>query len=173
MVDNDKANNTYTDIVSDGGMDPRNKKDALDALAELGQEMEKARKHFELMNDAWWNGLDQEEREDAFYAVVKRIHKAELQDRGSYRYALYDVFGFDPDMYSRGMDCGYMALHNAIYDGEDLQAMKGVTRFEVIDEEGRTYVNRLNNNQGVKFSLQDDNHTLKVFIDSTSWKGDL
>jgi len=173
MVDNDKANNTYTDIVSDGGMDPRNKKDALDALAELGQEMEKARKHFELMNDAWWNGLDQEEREDAFYAVVKRIHKAELQDRGSYRYALYDVFGFDPGMYGRGMECGYMALHNAIYDGEDLQAMKGVTRFEVIDEEGRTYVNHLNDDQGIKFSLQDDNRTLKVFIDSTSWKGDL
>ena len=148
---------------------------ALDALAELGQEMEKARKHYELMNDAWWNGLDQGEREDAFYAVVKRMHKAELQDRGTYRYALYDVFGFDPGMYGRGMDCGYMALHNAIYDGEELQAMKGVTRFEVIDDKGRTYVKYLNKEkeEGIKYALQDDNRTLKVFIDELSWKEDL
>ena len=147
---------------------------ALDALAELSQEMEKHRNEYEAQVDDWWlNHLTEKEREDAFYAVVKRIHRAELQDRGTYRYALYDVFGFDPGMYARGMDCGYMALHNAIYDGEDLQAMKGVTRFEVIDEEGRTYVNHLNDDQGVKFSLQDDDRTLKVFIDNLSWKEDL
>ena len=146
----------------------------LGALAELGQEMENSRKIYEYDNDTWWNGLTEKEREDAFYAVVKRIHKAELQDRGSYRWALYDVFGFDPGMYMRGMYCGYMAIHNAIYDGEDLQAMKGVTRFEVIDEEGRNYVNHLNDDQGVKFSLQDDNRTLKVFIgeDVFRWKAD-
>src|SRR6056300_1091747 len=107
-------------------------KKALDALAELGQEMEKSRKVYEHDNDTWWNGLSEKEREDAFYAVVKRIYKAELQDRGTYRYALYDVFGFDPGMYGRGMDCGYMALHNAIFDGEELVSMKGVNRFEVI-----------------------------------------
>ena len=147
---------------------------ALDALAELSQEMEKHRNEYEAQVDDWWlNHLTEKEREDAFYAVVKRIHRAELQDRGTYRYALYDVFGFDPGMYARGMDCGYMALHNAIYDGEDLQAMKGVTRFEVIDEEGRTYVNHLNDDQGVKFSLQDDDRTLKVFIDNLSWKEEL
>jgi len=175
MVDNDKANNTYTDIVSDGGMDPRNKQsEGLDSLAELSQEMEKHRKEYETQVDDWWlNHLTEGEREDAFYAVVKRMHKAELVVRGTYRYTLYDVFGFDPGMYGRGMDCGYMAIHNAIYDGEDLQAMKGVTRFEVIDEEGRNYVNHLNDDQGVKFSLQDDDRTLKVFIDSTSWKEDL
>lgn len=50
---------------------------------------------------------------------------------------------------------------------------KNVTRFEVIDEEGRTYVNHLEEDQRVKFSLQDDDRTLKVFIDSTSWKQDL
>ena len=116
------------------------------------------------MNDAWWNGLSEEEREEAFYAVCKRIYKAELVDRGSYRDALYDVFGFDMHMYGRGMDCGYMNIHNAIHIGEELQAMKKVNRFEVIDEEGRTYVNHLNEDQQVKFSLQDDDRTLKVFI---------
>jgi hypothetical protein len=165
------SDDKYTDIVSDGGMDPRNKQsEALDALTELSQEMEKARKQYEADNDDWWNGLTEQEREDAFYAVCKRIHKADLQDRGTYRYALYDVFGFDLSMYGRGMDCGYMAIHNAIYDGEDLQAMKGVTRFEVIDDNGRTYVKYLNKEEGIFYALQDDNRTLKVFIDELSWK---
>ena len=92
---------------------------ALDGLAKLQQEMEKSRKIYEHDNDTWWNGLTEQEREDAFYAVVKRIHQAELKDKGSYRYALYDVFGFDPGMYMKGMDCGYMAIHNAIVNGEE------------------------------------------------------
>jgi hypothetical protein len=142
--------------------------DLLDNLAELRESQQKAREDYDIMNDAWWNGLNQEEREEAFYAVCKRIHRAELVDRGSYRYALYDVFGFDPGMYGRGMDCGFMAIHNAIFDGEELQAMKSVNRFEVIDEEGRTYVNHLNEDQRVKYSLQDDDRTLKVFIDNQS-----
>jgi hypothetical protein len=138
---------------------------ALDALAELSQEMEKSRKIYEHENDVWWNGLTEKEREDAFYAVVKRIHKAELQDRGTYRWALYDVFGFDPGMYMKGMDCGYMALHNAVGDGEDYQAMRGVNRFEVIDDTGRAYTKYLKDDERVRYMLQDDNCTLKVFID--------
>jgi hypothetical protein len=148
----------------------KKREEALDALAELSQEMEKARKIYEHDNDTWWNGLTEEEREDAFYAVVKRIHKAELQDRGTYRWALYDVFGFDPGMYMRGMDCGYMALHNAIGDGEDYQAMRGVNRLEVIDDTGRAYTKYLKDDEAVRYSLQDDNRTLKVFVDKITKK---
>ena len=77
-------------------------------------------------------------------------------------------------------DTTYLALGARIegcgtawLDAFELEAMKGVTRFEVIDEEGRTYVNHLLEDQRVKFSLQDDDRTLKVFIDSKSWKEDL
>jgi hypothetical protein len=143
-----------------------NKLQLFEILGELREAQQKYRENYEIMNDAWWNGLSEEERQEAFYAVCKRIHKAELVDRGTYRDALYDVFGFDINMYGKGMDCGYMNIHNAIHMGEELQAMKGVNRFEVIDEEGRTYVNHLNEDQRVKFSLQDDDRTLKVFIDS-------
>ena len=138
---------------------------ALQALSDLGQEMEKSRKQYEEENDAWWEGLTEEEREDAFFAVVKRIHKAELQDRGTYRWTLYNVFGFDPGMYMKGMDCGFMALHNAIGDGEDYQAMRGINRFEVIDDTGRAYTKYLKDDERVRYMLQDDNRTLKVFID--------
>ena len=151
----------------------KKRSDALDKLAELSQEMEKHRKEDEARNDAWWEGLTEEEREDAFYAVCKRLHQGELKERGTYRYVLYNVFGFDPGMYMRGMDCGFMALHNAIFDGEEFEKMKAVTRFEVIDESGRAYVKYLDKDEGIKYNLQDKDKTLKVFIDKTTWKKDL
>ena len=143
----------------------KKREEALDALAELSQEMEKSRKIYEHDNDTWWNGLTEQEREDAFYAVCKRIWKADGIDNGTYRYGLYDVFGFDPGMYMRGMDCGYMAIHNAIFDGEELQRMKRVNRLEVIDDTGRLTVKYLKDDERVKYVLQDDDRTLKVFID--------
>ena len=94
------------------------KEKALDGLSKLSQMMEESCIQYEAENNAWWNGLTEKEREDAFYAVCKRIHKAEIKDQGSYRYALYDVFGFDEGMYMKGMDCGYMDIHNSIIDEE-------------------------------------------------------
>ena len=149
-------------------------KKALDALAEMGQEMEKHRKVYEAKVTDWWeNQLTEKEREDAFYAVCQRIHKADIKDGGSFRHALYTVFGFDPGMYGQGMQCGYMAIHNAICDGEDYQKMRAVNRFEVIDENGRSYTKYLDKDEGIKYNLQDDDRTLKVFIDKQRWKEDL
>lgn len=92
----------------------RKREEALQKLAEISQEFEKHRKEDEARIDLWWENLSYDERTDAFFAVVKRIYQAEIIDKGTYRHALYGVFGFGPDMYSRGMDCGYMALHNSI-----------------------------------------------------------
>ena len=146
---------------------------ALQELSDISQEFEKARKVYEHDLDTWWNGLTEEERQDAFYSVCKRIHKGDIVDNGSYRYVLYDTFRFDPSMYMRGMDCGYMAIHNAIFDGEEYQKMRSVNRFEVIDETGRTYVKYLDKDEGIKYNLQDEDKTLKVFIDKKAWKEDL
>jgi hypothetical protein len=145
---------------------------ALQALSGIGQEMEKAKIEFEAKNDAWWTALSETEREDAFYAVCKRLFQGEIKQRGTYRYVLYDVFGFDPGIYVAGMECGFMALHNAIFDGDDLQKMKSVNRVEVIDDTGRAYVKYLDKDEGIKYTLQDDDKTLKVFIDKTAWKED-
>ena len=94
------------------------KEELFTALNNLTEAQLASRKDYEIMNEAWWKGLSEEERENAFYAVCKRMHKAELVDRGTYRYVLYDVFGFDMNMYGRGMECGFMAIHNAIYGGD-------------------------------------------------------
>jgi hypothetical protein len=67
----------------------------------------------------FWDSLSYEDKCNAFHAVVRRIYDGEIKDKGTYRWVLYDVFGFGPDMYCRGMDCGYMALHNSIMDDEE------------------------------------------------------
>jgi hypothetical protein len=75
-----------------------------------------AMKEIEIEQEAYWNSLSKEDQLKAFCAVTRRICQAELVDKGSYRWALYDVFGFGPESYTQGMDCGYMAIHNAIMD---------------------------------------------------------
>ena len=141
---------------------------ALDQLVKMSQEWEKSDKAHEAKVDEWWDSITTEEREMAFYSICKRIHKAELQDGGTYRYALYDVFGFDGGMYRHGMNCGFMAIHNAIGDGEDYQAMRGVNRLEVIDDTGRALVKYLNKGEKLRYELQDDNQTLKIFVDKVN-----
>jgi len=50
-------------------------------------------------------------------------------------------------------------------DSEELQAMNNVIRLEVIDQTGRAYVHYLDEAESVRYSLQDGNRTLKIFID--------
>ena len=143
------------------------------ALHEFNELEQQYVSEYEQKNDEWWNALSEQEREDAFYAVCKRIFEARVKDGRSYRGTLYDKFGFSPHMYRAGMECGFFALHNMLHEALELEAMKGVTRFEVIDTARRSYTRYLKDDERVKYSLQDDDRTLKVFIDSLSWKEDL
>ena len=97
---------------------------ALKELTCLGEELEAAQKQYDIENDYWWEGLSQKQKEDAFYAVIKRIVQGELRDRGTYRYILYDVFGFGPGYYAVGMACGFMELHNSIYTREEMRELR-------------------------------------------------
>ena len=85
-------------------------------LESLRAELEQARQEYEKGVDSFWHGLSYEDRLKAFYAVTKLIYKADVEDRGSYRYALYDVFGFGADAYIIGMDSHYFDLHNLLFD---------------------------------------------------------
>lgn len=77
----------------------------IEALAALKDEQEQ-----------FWNGLSKEDQLKAFCAVARRIFKGEIEDKGSYRYVLYDIFKFDADAYIQAQDAGYLAIHNAIID---------------------------------------------------------
>lgn len=92
---------------------------------ELDKSLDDVRKIYEEVrqqNDKdateFWDNLSYDDKCNAFHAVMAKIYEGEIKVKGSYRYVLYDVFGFGPDMYVRGMDCGYMALHNSIMDDE-------------------------------------------------------
>lgn len=93
------------------------------ALADLSKLYNEGRTNYNTEADAWWDKLAYEDKLLAFYSVVKRIHDGDIKQQGSYRYVLYDVFGFGPDAYALGMDCGYMTLHNAIKTDEEEQIL--------------------------------------------------
>ena len=99
--------------------DKENKKKLLDSLSDIGQEYEKHALEYEKECDDYWKNLSYDDQLKAFYSVVKRIHKGEIEDGGSYRWVLYDVFGFGPDAYGIGMECGYMVLHNSIMSKDE------------------------------------------------------
>lgn len=84
------------------------------SLDDISESYERAMKEIEQQQEAYWNSLSKDDQLKAFCAVVRRIVQGELRDKGSYRWVLYDVFGFGPESYTQGMDCGFMALHNAI-----------------------------------------------------------
>jgi hypothetical protein len=91
------------------------------ALQELGQIMDEITQEYDVDCEKYWLNLSNEDQLKSFYSVVKRICKAELEDRGSYRHALYQVFGFGEEAYIIGMDCGFMELHNSIYVGDEIE----------------------------------------------------
>ena len=68
----------------------------------------------------FWNGLSKDDQLKAFCSVMRLLYKAEIEEHGSYRYTLYDVFGFGPESYAQAQMSGFLAIHNAIWDGERL-----------------------------------------------------
>ena len=49
---------------------------------------------------------------------------------------------------------------------DTIESLDNVTRVEVIDEYGRSYIHY--NAKVVEYSLQDDGQTLKIFISNTT-----
>ena len=107
-------------------------KSFLDSLADLSEVFLEAEREYDKTAESYWDSLSNEQKLMAFYAVTKRIHKGELVDNGSYRYVLYDVFGFGLESYSVGMSSGYMDLHNSIYNASDLEELKQKNEHELI-----------------------------------------
>jgi hypothetical protein len=114
--------------------------DLIEQLSAMSKTFEEERAEYESAANIWWNSLSQEDRERAFYIVVAKIVDAELRQKGSYRYVLYDVFGFDPSMYAKGMDCGFMALHNALVEAEDLA--KAEKKIKALEKQLLKFVSR-------------------------------
>ena len=93
-------------------------------FAEFSRLQQEATAKYAADCDEYWDALPYDDKLMAFSSVVKRIVKGDVKDGGTYRYVLYDVFGFDMDSYGIGMDCGYMALHNSIVEFEELEGLR-------------------------------------------------
>ena len=98
-------------------------KDLSEALDSIREAMQEQKKNNQKRADEFWDNLSYDDKLAAFYSVVQRICKGELNEKGSYRYVLYDVFGFSSDAYALGMECGYLELHNSIYSFQEMQKM--------------------------------------------------
>lgn len=106
-------------------LNPENEKimnEKLDEYLRSSEQWSKVYEENRRQNDAdaelFWSRLTYTDKCNAFHYVISKIIEGEIKVKGSYRYVLYDIFGFGPDMYTRGMDCGYMALHNSIMNDE-------------------------------------------------------
>ena len=92
---------------------------------EFSKELEEASNSFQIVINEWekeqeeyWNSLTKEEQLKVFCAVSRRIYTGEILEKGSYRYVLYNTFGFGPEAYAPAQVAGYLSIHNAIYDAE-------------------------------------------------------
>jgi hypothetical protein len=88
----------------------------------------------ETEQESFWNSLTEDQRLMAFCAVARRIHKGDVVDRGTYRYVLYDVFGFSPESYMPAQVAGYMDIHNAICHMDIHNAIFSSSEKEIIDK---------------------------------------
>lgn len=98
--------------------DNEKKLSALEALQEFFNMFNESMKICEQEQEEYWNSLSHDEQLKAFCAVVRRIYQGEIEVNGSYRYVLYDVFGFGPESYAQAQLAGYLAIHNAIVTPE-------------------------------------------------------
>lgn len=89
-----------------------------ESLEEFSKALQEGAEQYDRECDEYWKNLSYEDQLKAFHSVCKRIYEADVVKEGSFRYALYNVFGFGPDAYIIGMDCGYMDIHNYIQEGK-------------------------------------------------------
>lgn len=101
-------------------------------FAELQNAFQEHRERTVREDAEWWEGLSEDDRLRAFRCVCSRIYDGDVRKRGSYRYVLYETFGFGPEAYSDGMDCGYMSIHNLIWQGIEAENAKG----QHVDDDG-------------------------------------
>jgi hypothetical protein len=85
-----------------------------DDLIELSKQFNDVMNEIEKNSEEYWNSLSKEHQLAAFCAVSRRIYQAEIVDQGTYRHALYGVFGFGPESYAPAQLAGYLAIHNSI-----------------------------------------------------------
>lgn len=74
---------------------------------------------FEQEEAEFWNTLTKHQQLLAFCKIMRIVHEAEFDDQGTYRWVLYDKFGFGKDAYMRAQFAGFLDIHNKLYNAAD------------------------------------------------------
>jgi len=96
----------------------------MQALIEISDIQKEIETHYKDECEDYWASLSEEEKLKVFYSVISRVVQGELKNKGSYRHVLYEVFGFGPEAYVIGMQCGFLDLHNSICTDEELTKLR-------------------------------------------------
>lgn len=106
-------------------------------LQDISKIFNEAMKEIENQQEEYWNSLTKDQQLKVFCAVVRRIFKGEIEEKGSYRWVLYNVFGFGPESYVQAQDAGYLAIHNSIFSSEHESRMLRAfcTKYKIDDAE--------------------------------------
>ena len=110
---------------------------------EIAKSLEESSNAFNKICEEWekeqeecWNSLTKEEQLKVFCAVSRRIYEGEILEQGSYRYVLYNTFGFGPEAYAPAQVAGYLSIHNAIFDAEhERDLLVAFAKSQGLDEE--------------------------------------
>lgn len=115
------------------------KEKQLSAMAEFSQLFQEAMDALEVEQEQYWESLTKDQQLMAFCAVARRIYKGDIEDQGSYRYVLYQVFGFGPEAYAPAQLAGYLSIHNSIFtaDHESRLLKAFCTKFNIEDPENK------------------------------------
>tara|TARA_B100001094_G_scaffold182352_1_gene176705 strand:+ start:18006 stop:18242 length:237 start_codon:yes stop_codon:yes gene_type:complete len=73
--------------------------------------MEKHSKELQNRSEDWWQSASDEEREDAFLAVMARLYDGAIVDQKSLSNTLSDIFEFDDHMKVFCTICGFDELY--------------------------------------------------------------
>ena len=111
--------------------------------------------------ESFWNNLSYDDQLKAFSYVCSKIYQGDVEEQGSYRYVLYDIFNFDMDAYSVGMDCNYLNLHNYIYDGVEFNKFRTA---EEVEFQSGDIIHRfpIAKNERLKVSFDEESNKLIV-----------
>ena len=106
------------------------------SLEESSNAFNKICEEWEKEQEEYWNSLTKEEQLKVFCAVSRRIYEGEILEQGSYRYVLYNTFGFGPEAYAPAQVAGYLSIHNAIFDAEhERDLLVAFAKSQGLDEE--------------------------------------
>lgn len=85
-------------------------------ITRFKRDMEKHSRELQNRSEDWWQDASDEERENAFLAIVTRLHDGALVDQKSMSDTLSDIFEFDDHMEVFATICGFDELYDRLED---------------------------------------------------------